>query len=217
MSDFFKKAAGLIFNVQDDEEKTPPANAESKKEPAVHAVSDEIPSQPVKAAPVADHAVFEKFKTYFKDLYEKANLPGPDFYEFNNMTEAMGSVIPDDVKYPSVYAGFGGTLTKEKLLTSAGQYVEIIQKDTAEFEQSWQTAVKNKVEDRRGQIAHKAEEIQKMQEQIARLNNEIIELNRLAQDEESRLASEKTAYHQQAALLQEKIKNGVDKINRFIR
>lgn len=217
MSDFFKKAAGLIFNVQDDEEKTPPANAESKKEPVAHAVPDGIPLPAVEVAPAADHAVFEKFNTYFKDLYEKANLPGPDFYEFNNMTEAMGSVIPDDVKYTSVYAGFGGTLTKEKLLTSAGQYLEIIQKDTADFEQSWQTAIKTKVEDRRGQIARKAEEIQKMQEQIARLNNEIIELNKLAQDEESRLASEKTAYHRQAGLLQEKIKNGVDKINRFIR
>jgi len=215
MSEFFKKAAGLIFNVQDDEEKTPPETATGKKE-RVAPVPDSASPPAVQPMPAADHAAFEKFKNYFKELYDKANLPGPDFYEFSNMTEAMGSIIPDDVKYPSVFAGFGGTLTKDKLLSSAGQYLDIIGKDVSEFEQSWQAAVKSKVEDRRTQIAHKAEEIQQLQEQIARLNNEIAELNRLSQEEEARLASEKTAYHQQAALLQEKIKTGIDKINRFI-
>lgn len=217
MSDFFKKAAGLIFTVQDDGEKTPPDAAAGKRERAAGPVPDSASSPAVQPLAAADRAAFEKFKNYFRELYEKANLPGPDFYEFSNMTEAMGSIIPDDVKYPSVLAGFGGALTKDKLLSSAGQYLDVIGKDVSDFEQSWQAAVKSKVEDRRTQIARKAEDIQKMQEEIARLNNEIAELNRQAQEEEARLASEKAAYHQQAALLQEKIKTGVDKINRFIR
>jgi hypothetical protein len=216
MSDFFKKAAGLIFNVQDDEEKTVSEAPANEKERTASPPPVNV-SPVVQTVPAADHAATEKFNNYFKALYEKANLPGPDFYEFSNMTEAMGSIIPDDVKYPSVFAGFGGTLTKDKLLSSAGQYLDIIQRDAAEFEQLWQAAVKNKVEDRHAQMARKADEIRQMQEQIAKLNNEIVELNKLAQDEAARLASEKNAYRQQSALLQEKIKTGVEKINRFIR
>jgi hypothetical protein len=216
MSDFFKKAAGLIFNVQDDEDKTAPGSPANEKERSAGATPPHA-SPAMQAMPAADNAALEKFSNYFKTLYEHANLPGPDFYEFSNMTEAMGSIIPDDIKYPSVFAGFGGTLTKDKLLSSAAQYLDIIQQDAATFDQSWQAAVKSKVEDRRSQIVRKAEEIRQMQEQIAKRNNEIAELNKLAQDEETRLASEQNAYRQQSALLQEKIRTGIEKINRFIR
>lgn len=225
MSDFLKKAASLIFNVEDsDEESKQKENPSAQQQSSTGAAQQAAASAPGPAATtsysdnkVADEKTAEKFRAYFKDLYDRANMQGPDFYEFNNMTEAMGQVIADDVKYPSVFAGFGGALTKEKLLSSAQQYLDLVQRDVKDFDNSLQQAVKAKVSDRRSLIEAKAQEIKKMQEKIAALNNEIIELNKLAQDEETRLQAEKQAYHQQSEQLQLRIKSGVEKINRYIK
>lgn len=216
MSDFLKKAASLIFNVEDSEDDKKPNETPVSEQPQNQTGTVSQPHFNT-AAPPADDKTAEKFRVYFKDLYDRSNMQGPDFYEFNNMTEAMGNVIADEVKYPSVFAGFGGALTKDKLLSSARQYLEVVQKDVQDFESSYQQAVKNKVHDRKALIESKAKEIQKMQEKIAALNNEIIELNKLSQDEDMRLQSEKLTYMQQSELLQARIKSGVDKINRYIK
>lgn len=216
MSDFLKKAASLIFNVEDSEDDKKPNETPVSEQPQNQTGTVSQPHSNT-AAPPADDKTAEKFRVYFKDLYDRSNMQGPDFYEFNNMTEAMGNVIADEVKYPSVFAGFGGALTKDKLLSSARQYLEVVQKDVQDFESSYQQAVKNKVHDRKALIESKAKEIQKMQEKIAALNNEIIELNKLSQDEDMRLQSEKLTYMQQSELLQARIKSGVDKINRYIK
>lgn len=217
MSDFLKKAASLIFNVEDSDEESkqkeiPSAQHSNSSHSTQQAAAATLPDNKV-----ADEKTAEKFRAYFKDLYDRANIQGPDFYEFNNMTEAMGQVIADDVKYPSVFAGFGGALTREKLLSSAQQYLDLLQKDVKDFENSFQQAIKNKVSDRRSLIESKGQEIKKMQEKIAALNNEIIELNKLAQEEEMRLQTEKQAYHQQSEHLQQRIRSGVEKINLYIK
>ncbi|XZF12661.1 hypothetical protein ACTHGU_12800 [Chitinophagaceae bacterium MMS25-I14] len=216
MSDFFKKAAGLIFNLDDDDTAKKQHQQADDPEKDTPATVSPMPA-PISTPIHPDSALTEKFSAYFKDLYDRSNIQGPDFYEFNNMTEAMGNVIADEVKYPSVFAGFGGALTKDKLLTSAQQYLGIIQNDAVEFEHSFLTAVKSKVEDRRAQIQSKADDIRKMQEQIAALNSEIAELNKLAQEEEIRLSSEKAAYEQQSAALQARINAGMEKVKKYIR
>ncbi len=216
MSDLIKKAAGLFFTVEDND-------ADDKK--TAKEVIKDTPKNPTDSYPgndssditIPDDGSIKKFQAYFKKLYDTSNLQGPDFYEFNNMSEAMGSVIADEVKYPAVYAGFAGLVTKEKLITSAETYLNLIQNDVNEFEQSLQIALRTKVADRKNQIDIKAGKIIDLQEQIAKLNQEIIDLNKLAKEEENRLSSERLAYYQESEGLTKKIQTGLQKIKLYIK
>lgn len=221
MSDFIKKAASLIFNVEDTETNSKETHLAGT--PSSGTIPTNITQNPFNADTSLDQSgsiddkIVSKFQKYFKDLYNSSNLQGPDFYEFNNMSDAMGNALTDEVKYPAVFAGFTGQLTKDKLLSSAEIYINIIKADALEFERSIQLAIKTKVTDRKAQLEDKAQEIQKLQERIGKLNNEIIELNQLSNQEEVRLSSEQKAYYQQSEAILNKIQSGVEKIKLYIK
>lgn len=221
MSDFLKKAASLIFDVEDTQANTSQLKLPGTPPGAIQSNLSQnnfiaVTPSPEQSSGIDDKIV-SKFQQYFKDLYNNSNLQGPDFYEFTNMSDAMGSALTDEVKYPAVFAGFSGQLTKEKLLSSAETYIDIIKADSLEFEHSIQLAIKTKVTDRKAQIETKAQEIQKLQDKIGKLNNEIIELNQLSNQEEVRLSSEQKAYYQQSEAIQHKIETGVEKIKLYIK
>lgn len=224
MSDFLKKAAGIFFNIEDsDDDKKDDAFTGSKKTTAniiSSGASDTYSVPPIlpngnMAAP--DNACIEKFRAYFKNLYDKANLPGADFYEYHNMVEAMGNLISDEVKYPSVFAGFGSQLSKEKLISSAQHYLELLQSDRVDFDKSFQVAKQQKVAERKDQANKKAAEIKALQEKMAALNQEIVRLNQQAGEDEGRLNNEQAAYYQQSDAFQQRIRTGVDRINQYIK
>jgi len=213
MSDFFKKAAGLIFNVDDDQPESKPVSPVTP----VNRVAAPVSSSPIPSNVVVESSVTEKFQLYFKSLYEKANQPGADFYEYYNMVEAMGSLIADDVKYPSVFAGFGDQVSKEKLLSSANYYLDLMLNDRQDFEKSLVTARQQKVQARKEQADKKSDQIKALQAQIADLNKDIIELNTQASDDDARLAAEETAYNIQSAASIRRIKSGIDGINQYLK
>ena len=221
MSDFLKRAAGLIFNV-DDSDDTSDETTPAKKKPTENIISTGAAAS--YTAPIApassgstDNASIEKFRAYFKNLYDKANMPGADFYEYHNMVEAMGNLIADEVKYPSVYAGFGGQITKEKLVSSAQHYLELLQSDRSDFDKSYAVAKQQKVLERKAQADKKAAEIKALQEKIAALNQDIIQLNQQASEDDLRLNSEQAAYYQQSDAFQQNIRTGIDKINQYLK
>lgn len=216
MSDFLKKAAGLIFNVEDTpEDKQPVQQAKAKN--IVNSGAAASYTAPAAGNISPDSAVNDKFRAYFKNLYDKANHPGPDFYEYHNMVEAMGGLIADEIKYPSVFAGFGNQLTKEKLLTSGAQYLSMLEADRSDFDKSLTAARQQKVQTRKEQADKKAQQIKSLQEQIATLNNEIIQLNTQAGEDEARLAAEQAAYCQQSDSFTQRIRNGIQAINQYLK
>ncbi len=72
----------------------------------------------------------EKFKSYFDRLFQELNLPGPDYYEFSKMVDAMASIAEERTRFISAFAGLTVQgLSKEKLLQSAQTYLQLLEED----------------------------------------------------------------------------------------
>jgi chromosome segregation ATPase len=170
MSTFFKKALSVF--VEFDEKDTKPATNSA----TASAVPPPIPSSPAAApAPALQEGDLAKFEKHFQELFDKANLPGPDYYEFWKMMDTLEAHLPDEnARIKAVFAALQiQGLNKASLLDSAGKYKAMIEQDKANFE----SAVRQKSD---AEIARRQKEIQAMeaereeqQQLIARLQAEI--------------------------------------------
>src|SRR5438270_6530340 len=83
----------------------------------------------------------EKFRQYFDKLFAEANIPGPDYYEFSCMTEAMRSIPDDKARYMAAFAGLSVQgLNKQQLLATAAQYLQVLDTDAGNFSATIDTA-----------------------------------------------------------------------------
>jgi hypothetical protein len=104
-----------------------------EKRPAPAPVETTPVSPAVPVAPMAE----QRFAGYFDKLFSDANIPGPDYYEFARMIVAM-QVIPDErARYAAAFAGLQVQgLDKEKLLSTAAEYLRVLATDADQFQKT---------------------------------------------------------------------------------
>ena len=113
----------------------------------------------IKATPTVaiapDSNEFSKFNAHFDELFEKSNLPGPDYFEFSKMVEALSSPgMTNDMKLTVAFAGLTVQgLTVQKLLSSAQQYLDIIDDDAKQFNLAIDGKVNTEIETRKKQVS----------------------------------------------------------------
>jgi hypothetical protein len=165
-----------------------------------------------------------KFMQHFDELFDQANLPGPDYYEFAKMCQAM-SALPDNTKFSAAFSGLQVQgLTKAKLLESAQHYIAIIDEDAAKFnnaiDQKILADVKQKrddIEKKKKALADKVQLISQLQAELENDNREIVTLTSDA-DEQERKATEKGAVYKQACQTKKnQISEDLTKINTHIK
>jgi capsule polysaccharide export protein KpsE/RkpR len=166
----------------------------------------------------------KKFMQHFDELFDQANLPGPDYYEFAKMCQAM-SALPDDTKFVAAFSGLQVQgLTKAKLLESAQHYISIIDEDATKFntaiDQKILADVKQKrdiIEQKKKALADKVQLIEQLQAELANDNTEIVTLSSEANEQE-RKATEKGAIYKQACQTKkDQITGDLSKINNHIK
>jgi len=150
MASFFKKALGVFLEFDEVVNRT---NTSYSPTPITAA---EISSKP------EDRAEAQKFEQYFDRLFDKANFPGPDYYEFHKTMETLEAHIPDEkIRIAATYASLNiQGLTKQILIDSANKYIAIIDKDKADFE----LALKEKL---RAEVLQRQKDIQDLEKKIA--------------------------------------------------
>jgi predicted transcriptional regulator len=186
--------------------------------------SSVTPVTPLVPTVTANSDDTQKFMQHFDELFDQANLPGPDYYEFAKMCQAM-SALPDDTKFTAAFSGLQVQgLTKIKLLESAQHYIAIIDEDAAKFntaiDQKILADVKQKrdnIEKKKKALSDKVQLIAQLQAELANDNNEIATLTSDA-DEQERKATEKGAIYKQACQMKkDQISGDLNKINTHIK
>jgi len=229
MNSFFKKALGTFVEFEDDQNKD--ASSASQQFPPLYSGVAFTPqdvsrsqSQPVaynNASGAEQAADAEKFERYFDKLFDQANLPGPDYFEFYKMMETLEAHIKDEnARISATFAALSiQGLTKQKLVESASIYKGIIEKDKASFEVALQEKLKSDVIDRRNKLTELQNKITANSEQIQKLTKEITEAQIVMEklkseivEEENKLSKNSKGYQRASHAIISQISTDIQKI-----
>lgn len=212
MAGIFKKAMGLFVEFEEDPQKTTSKTSSSPSS-----------SGPVRISPqqVLNAEEFDKFEKHFEKLFDQANLPGPDYYEFMKMMETLEAHIKDEkARLSATFASLTiQGLTKEKLVDTAGKYKELISQDKLHFEKIANDKSEKEIGQKRKDLKNLEETIARHSEMIQKLTKEITEsqiamdkLKTTIADEESKLAKNKQGYLLACEAMMKKITEDISKI-----
>ena len=159
----------------------------------------------------------EKFKQYFEQLFKDANLPGPDYFEFSKMTEAMMGITDERARYSAAFAGLGVQgLDKQKLLSTAALYLQVLETDAGNFSDTVDAALKEKVQTRQQEIADNAKRIEALSQEINELHHKITVLKNEVKENEEKIESNSGGYKAASENMKQKILSDIEKIKQHI-
>ena len=159
-----------------------------------------------------------RFSDYFDKLFREANLPGPDYYEFAAMVQALGAVPDESARYLAAFAGLQVQgLEKEKLLSTAAQYLKILETDAGMFHQTVDAAVQEKVHARRQEMEEKHRRMQELSKEIADLQRQIGQLEGEVRESEEKIEARNAAYVSESAERSTRIQSDIQKIKNYLR
>jgi hypothetical protein len=210
MAGIFKKAMGLFVEFEEETQKSD--SSENTSPPTTRRVT---PQQ------VLNAEEYDKFEKHFDKLFDQANLPGPDYYEFMKMMETLEAHIKDEkARLSATYASLAiQGLTKEKLVDTANKYKEIINQDKAQFEKIANDKSEKEIGQKRNDLVELEETIRKNSELIQKLTKEITDsqgamgkLKAIITEEEGKLSKNKQGYLLAADAILKKITEDITKI-----
>ena len=159
-----------------------------------------------------------KFRQYFRQLFEDANLPGPDYYEFSKMTAAMGMMADERSRYCAAFAGLQAQgLHRQQLLSSASTYIDLLEKDAVNFLATVEAAVKEKLEAGKREMEEKTARIQQLTQEISDLQQRVTALSGGLKENEQKIAQSRDGYKTAMEAAKNAILQDVEKIKLFIQ
>jgi hypothetical protein len=190
-----------------EEENSSPAN--SNNETPVYTETITKSYQPVEKN--------DRFVQYFEKLFRDANLSGPDYFEFSKMIEAMKSIPDEKARYAAAYAGLRVQgLDKEKLLSTATEYLRILNADAANFGNTVDAALQEKVFLKKQEMGEKTARIEQLSKEINELHRQIELLQHEISENEERIESNSGSYKRESESMKAGIERDIEKIKQYI-
>ncbi|GAB2774794.1 hypothetical protein GCM10027275_17290 [Rhabdobacter roseus] len=192
------------------------------------------PPSPVAApapATVRDTAgtrdIDRKFVDHFVELLAKANLPGPDYFEFKQALQSMqGLGLSEEKQFQAAWASFkamGGLTDLAVLTTTAGQYLTVLDKDRAAFLKDVERALAERVgslndELKKLQQDNKAfaEQITALQAKINANNERIGQISGEVEAQSARIHENRDGYELAHQSFVQQIHSDNDKIKKYL-
>jgi hypothetical protein len=216
MANLGKKILSAFVEVNDDkkpEAEKPPEKKENYQQPkpATTFTSTTVNNSYV---PVGN----SKFKDYFDKLFMEANIPGPDYFEFSKMIEAMQAVPDEQVRYITAFAGLSVQgLDKQKLLTTASQYLQLLETDATSFHSTVDAALQEKVHEKKRQMEEKEKRIQQLTQEISALHTEMLSMQNEIKENEAKIEANTGGYKYESEVMKDRINRDMEKIKRYIQ
>lgn len=166
----------------------PPASAPAPDVPVNHPL---ISDSPTTAAPAATPTYspggtiagpLPEHEAYFEKLIDKANATNPifqgtDFKEFVDSKVDIDDIADEGIRYRTAFNVLKSTgLTKEKLLSTGQEYLNIIGRDLNAFQAAHAQQYKKEVGQKELLIQKKADELQVLTQKINALKTDINQL-----------------------------------------
>jgi hypothetical protein len=210
MASFFEKALGVFVEFDDDKGKVTPSPQQTSSSTSTKILGN-----------TENQVEAGKFEKYFDRLFDQANLPGPDYFEFYKMMDTLEAHIHDEkARLSATFASLSiQGLTKDTLVDSANKYKAIIEKDKTNFENALNEKLKSEVgqkqkeiQDMEKKMAINAEQIQRLTKEITESQGLIGNLKAKAAEEENKLKSNNNGYQLASQAIINKITSDIQKI-----
>jgi len=160
----------------------------------------------------------DRFSEYFDKLFAEANIPGPDYYEFSKMISAMQAIPDEQSRFYAAYAGLQVQgLDKTKLLSTADEYLRVIDSDAGHFKETIDGALKEKVQSKQAEAEAKSQRIQSLSREITELQSQIAALYTELKENEAKIMSSKEGYDAEYGRRKAKIQDEIEKIRHYIQ
>jgi hypothetical protein len=198
MPSFGKKILSAFVEMSDEDK---PA---TDQPPVSHAPAEKV---------VATAEGNKKFIEHFDKLFADANLPGPDYYEFSKMTEAMQAIADEKARYTAAFAGLQVQgLSKGKLLSTAMEYVQILEADAVSFHNTIDAALVEKVKGRKKEMEDAGARIQTLSQEIITLQQHMDVLTKEIAENEAKIEHSASGYAAALESSKNKLLQDIEKI-----
>jgi peptidoglycan hydrolase CwlO-like protein len=165
----------------------------------------------------ATPATEQRFAGYFDKLFSDANIPGPDYYEFARMIGAMQAISDERARYAAAFAGLQVQgLDKEKLLSTANEYLRVLAADGDQFQKTVDTALQEKVLQRSAAAEEKNRRIEALSQEIIQLQQQIGVLQKEIAEAKEKLSVSTNGYAAESERRKQQILADIEKIKHYI-
>ncbi len=161
------------------------------------------------------------YHKYFEDLIEEANaknalFQGTDFKEFIDSKIDVEAIADEATRYKTAFNVLKRTgLTKERLVSTGHQYMNIIDTDLKGFTDAYAQQYKKEVEQNEMLLQKKAAELQELNERITTLSQEIKKVSQEITHSKDQLNSNKEAFIRAGENKMKEIEAELQKIEQY--
>lgn len=166
-------------------------------------------------------ATVTEYYKHFDDLLEEANAKNPffkgtDFKEFIDSKIDVEAITDEASRYRTAFNVLKRTgLTKERLVTTGKEYLNIVDRDIKAFESVYEQHYRSEVEHKEQLLLQKSRELQALSEKIETLNQEMKQLSQEVIESKSKLVSNKNSFVQAGENKKKEIKTELEKIDQY--
>ncbi|MBA4140798.1 MAG: hypothetical protein H0X70_09905 [Segetibacter sp.] len=158
---------------------------------------------------------------YFEKLIDEANAKNPlfqgtDYKEFIDSKSDIDNITDEETKYKTAFNVLKRTgLTKEKLLSTAQEYHNLIGRDLNAFQSAHAQQYQKEVKQREQLIQKKAEELQALSEKMNALKKEISQLSQEMTETKDKLNLTKNSFLLAGENKQNEIQTELQKLKKY--
>ncbi len=165
-----------------------------------------------------NNAVSPEIQEHFMNKMDKANLPGPDYYEFKKAINNSISTMPENILFQSTFTTLNTLgMTKDVLVKSIDEYNKVLDADKVEFDKVIASNIATEVTSKEEQYKKNIEEINALQQKVLELNQANGKIQNDIMQSQNTINKNISGYTQGYNAMKQTLETDKTKINSYIQ